>query len=257
MTLRSVWKGSLGFGLVNVPVKLYGSIEEQTIHFNQLHKVCGKRIQMPRFCSFCESQVASEDIQKGYAIAKDQYIMLEEGEMASLPVKSLKAIEVLEFIEASLVDVRQYDTPYFVSPEVGGGKAFALLLKGMEQVGKVAVAKLAMREREHLCTVRPFGKVLLLQTLHWADELRDSQQVETDLPDVSERELELASQLIKAMVGKGDLSQYEDEYRKAVVALIEAKVAGTVIQVQPVEESKPTEDVMAGLLASIEAMKAA
>jgi len=130
-------------------------------------------------------------------------------------------------------------------------------MRGMEQVGKVAVAKLSMREREHLCTIRPFGDVLLLQTLYWADELRDAEAVKVSLPQVTEQELKMAVALVNALEGEGDLSGYRDEYREALVRLIEARLNGEVFQAAPVEEAKPTEDVLAGLMASIEAVKAA
>ena len=257
MAPRSVWKGTVGFGMVTIPVKLYGAVEEKTVRFNTLHRECGTRIQMPRFCPNCEKRLEQAEMVKGYPVGDDRFVVLEEQDFATLPVKSLKAIEVMEFVDASEVDPRHYDKPYFMAPDQAGGKAFALLLRGMEHVGRVAVAKLSMREREHLCTIRPYGNVLLLQTLHWADELRDAGEVEADLPQVTEQETGLAVALIQALEGEVNLSAYSDEYREAVTRLIEAKLNGEVIEAAPVVEAKPTEDVMAGLMASIEAAKAA
>ncbi len=257
MAVRSVWKGTVGFGMVSIPVKLYGAVEEQAVRFNTLHRECGGRIQMPRWCPNCERRLEQAEMVKGYPVADDRFVVLEEQEFQALPVKSLKAIEVVEFVEASRIDPRHYDKPYFVAPDQAGGKAFALLLRGMEQVGKVAVAKLSMREREHLCTIRPFVEVLLLQTLYWADELRDAGAVKTSLPQVTEQELKMAVTLIEALAGEGDLTGYKDEYREALVRLIEAKLHGETIEAAPVEEAKPTEDVMAGLMASIQAVKVA
>ena len=239
MAIRSVWKGTVGFGMVSIPVKLYGAVEEQAVRFNTLHRECGGRIQMPRWCPNCERRLETTEMVKGYPVADDKFVILEDQDFQSLPVKSLKNIEVVEFVDAA------------------GMKAFALLMRGMEQVGKVAVAKLSMREREHLCTIRPFGDVLLLQTLYWADELRDAGAVKVSLPQVTEQELKMAVALVNALEGEGDLSGYKDEYREALVRLIEARLNGEVFQAAPVEEAKPTEDVLAGLMASVEAVKAA
>ena len=257
MAMRSVWKGTVGFGMVSIPVKLYGAVEEQAVRFNTLHRECGVRIQMPRWCPNCERRLESAEMVKGYPVADDKFVILEDQDFQGLPVKSLKNIEVVEFVDAAGIDVRHYDKPYFVAPDKAGMKAFALLLGGMAKVGKVAVAKLSMRDREHLCAIRPFGDVLLLQTLYRADELRDAQAVEAALPKVTEQELVMAVALIQALEGNGDLTSYKDEYRDALVRLIEAKLNGEVIAATPVQEAKPTEDVMAGLMASIEAVKAA
>jgi DNA end-binding protein Ku len=257
MAIRSVWKGMVGFGMVSIPVKLYGAVEEQAVRFNTLHRECGKRIQMPRWCPNCERRLEQAEMVKGYPVGDDRFVTLEDQDFQGLPVKSLKNIEVVEFVDAAVIDPRHYDKPYFVSPDKAGTKAFALLLRGMAQVGKVAVAKLSMREREHLCTIRPFGEVLLLQTLYRTDELRDAQAVVIALPQVKEQELGMAVALIQALDGEGDLSRYPDEYREALMSLIEAKLNGEVIEAAPVEEAKPTEDVLAGLMASIEAVQAA
>ena len=156
-------------------------------------------------------------------------------------------------VEGASTPHRHYDKPYFMAPDVGGGKAFTLLLRGMEHVGRIAVAKVSMREREHLCIIRPFGDLLLLQTILWADELREP--VPVKLADVSEQEMGMAVGLMQALEGEVNLGAYKDEYREAVMALIEAKVSGEEIQVAPAEEVAPTEDVLAGLMASIAAVK--
>jgi len=243
--------------MVTIPVKLYGAVEEKDVRFNTLHRECGTRIQMPKVCPNCDNKrLEQAEMVKGFPVGDDKFIVLEEQDFASLPVKSLKAIEVMEFVDASGVDPRHYDKPYFMTPDQAGGKAFALLLHGMNHVGRVAVAKLSMRDREHLCIIRPFGDVLMLQTLHWTDQLRDAEAVAADLPDVTDQELGLAVGLIQALEGEVNLAAYEDEYREAVTRLIEAKLNGEVIEATPVEDAKPTADVMAGLLASIEAAKA-
>ena len=257
MAPRSIWKGSIGFGMVSVPVKLYGSVDEQAVRFNQLHSGCDARVKQDKVCTGCDQKVESADIVKGYDIGGDQFVIVQPDELAALSVKSLKAIDIVEFVEAGDIDPRHFNKPYFLAPDPAGAKAFALLLRGMEKVGRAGVAKLTMREREHLCVIRPFNDVLLLQTMYRADELRDDGEVAVDLPDVSDQEQDMAVTLIETMNAGVDMSKFPDDYRQAVLDLIEAKLNGTTIQVAPVEEAKPTEDVLAGLLASVEAAKAA
>lgn len=256
MATRSLWKGSVGFGMVNIPVKLYGAVQEQKVSFNQLHGACGSRISMPKHCPECDVDVEQADLIKGFPVAENQYVQLTEQDMASLPVQSLKNVEVLRFIDASEIDLRLYDSPYFVVPEKGGAKAFALLLSGMKEVGKVAVGRLTLREREHMCVFRAFGNVMLLQTLHWAEELRDAAEVQVELPAVSDAEAAMAVSLIQALEAPANLEEFQDDYREAVLGLIEAKLHGEEITFEPVEVEAPTEDVMAALMASIEAVQA-
>ena len=262
MAFRAIWSGQLGFGLVNFPVKLYSSVDENDIHLNQLHRGCGQRIKMPRWCPDCDTQLETAEIVKGYPMG-DGYVQLEDADFETLPVKTIKAIEVVEFVAPGTLDPRHYDKAYFLAPDKAGTKAFALLLKGMEQAERVAVARLTMRQREHLCTIRPYQEgelhhpLFLLQTLFYADELRDAQPLYGKLPEISDQEQTMAVQLIEAMVGEADMSKYQDEYQKALTQLIEAKHAGETLDLPPVVEAAPTTDIMAGLLASIEAAKAA
>lgn len=260
MAPRAVWKGTVGFGLVSVPCKVYAATEEKTIHFNQLHRDCGSRIQMPRWCPTCDRKVETQELTKGYEVSKGEYVLLEESDMAALPLKSKSSIEIVEFVEASAIDPRQTNKSYFVAPDEAGGKAFSLLLKAMERVGLVGVAKLCYREREHLATIRPLGQgVLLLQTLFYSDELRDVGDYEASLPAVSDKELEMAETLVRTLVssevelselGFLDLSKFRDQYRDALMQVIEAKVSGEIIAAIT-EAPKPTMDLVDALMASI------
>ena len=263
MAIRSVWSGSISFGLVNIPVKLYGAVEEKAIRFNTLHRECGGRISMPKFCTACDRKLETEEMVKGYPVGDDRFVRLEDEDFKTLPVKTLKAIEVVEFVDARGFDPRVWDKPYFVAPDKAGVKAFALLLHGMEQVGKVAVGRLTMREREHLCAIRPYEDqvahhpLLLLQTLLYTDELRDAEDYWPNLPEASPQELDLAMQLIQALESPElDLSKYSDEYREALELLIEARLNGKVLEATPVLDAKPTDDILGGLAASIAAAKA-
>ena len=255
MAPRSIWKGTVGFGLVSVPCKLYAATEERSVHFNQIHRDCQGRIQMPKWCPACDRKVEASELVKGYEVAKDEYVLLDESDMAALPLKSLKSIEVLEFIEGSAIDPRQANKSYFIAPDEAGVKAFSLLLRAIEQVGLVGVVKLCMREREHLASIRPYGSVLLLQTMFYSDELRNRSEYEVALPQVSERELEMAVTLVKTLAesGDADLGKYQDEFRDALLQVIQAKLNGETISVAPTEAPAPVGDLVDTLMASIEA----
>ena len=260
MAVRSIWKGSISFGMVAIPVKLYGAVDEQKIGFKQLHRECKSakfaRVKMPRECSECGDKLEQEDIVRGYDLGDDTYVVMDDSDFAGLPVKSLKAIDVVEFVDADDIDPRHYNTPYFVAPDKASGKAFALMLVAMAEAGKVAVAKLTMRERERVCIVRPFGDTLMLQTLYRTDELRDASSVQVDLPAVSDQEKEMAVGLIEAMEADVDLSKFPDMYREALLERIEAKLNGTALPAAAPQEEEPTKDVLVSLAASIQAAKA-
>lgn len=250
MAPRSTWKGSIGFGLVNVPVKLYGATEEKNISFNQIHSECNTKVQMPKWCPTCDRKVESDEIVKGYPIGKDEFVILENNELPEL--ESTKNIEVIAFIDGDEIDPRYSLKSYFLAPEEAGLKAFALFLRAMESVNKVAVCKISMRDKERLATVKVFGQIMLLQTMWWTDELRDSGELLQKLPAVSDKEMELASQLISSMVSEDlYLGDYQDTYRDAVMQVIQAKVAGEEVPVTPVKAEKPTVDLVDALMASI------
>ena len=255
MAARSIWKGSVGFGLVNVPCKLYSATDEKGIHFNQLHKGCKARINLVKRCSACGEEVSEKlgNLIKGFEVNKGEYVLMEEADFLNVPVKTLKGVEILAFVDAGKVDPRHFEKSYFLAPEDKlGTKAFSLLLQAMEKVGKVGIVKLTYREREHLAMIRPFGKVLLLQTLFYTDELRPSSEVEVALPQVSDKELAMGIMLLRTLeVGDIDLSQYKDGYEEALRAVIQAKLEGKTIQSVPEEQKPATDDLIAALMASL------
>ena len=251
MTPRSMWKGTLGFGMVSVPVKLYSATEEKAVHFNQLHRDCNTRIQMPRWCPTCDRKVEQAELVKGYPVGDNQYVLMEEADFASLPVKSLKSIDVVAFVEGDQIDPRYYNKPYFLAPEDAGVKAFSLFLQAMGKVNMVGICKLGYREREHLATIRAYGGVILLQTLHYTDELRKADEVAPKLVDVSEKEMEMAITLLQTLqTPQANLDQYQDEYRETLLKVIEAKLNGVVLTVETPQE-EPKMDIMDALMASI------
>jgi len=256
MAPRSMWKGALGFGMVAIPVKLYSATEEKSVHFNQLHKDCKTRIQVPKWCPTCDRKVEQAEIVKGYNIGDDKYLVMDDADFTSLPVESLKNIDVVAFVEAGQLDPRHYNKPYFLAPEAAGVKAFSLFLQAMTKVNMVGICKLGYREREHLATIRAFGGVILLQTLYYADELRNPDEVKPKMVDVSEKEMEMAITLLQTLrTPTPNLDQYEDEYRNALLERIQAKVAGESFAISETPTEEPKMDLVDALMASINAEK--
>ena len=247
--MRSIWKGTINFGMVAIPAKLYTATDDKRVSFHQIHADCGSRIQMPKWCPNCEKRLEAHEIKKGYELGTDQHIILDEADFQSLPLNSLKQIEVVEFVPSAEIDIRAFDECYFLSCEDTGAKAFTLFLKAMEMANLVGIAKLTYREREHLSAIRAYDGVMLLQTLHYADELRLYDELKPREVALSEKEMELAQMLIDKMKGSFDLTEYHDDYREALERLIEAKIAGEAI---PVVAGKPAvADVADALLQSI------
>jgi len=253
MAARSIWKGGMGFGMVNVPCKLYSATDEKSVHFNQLHRDCKSRIRELKFCPTCDRKVETVEIVKGYEVGKDQYVLMEEADFAAVRLNSLKAMEVMEFVDGGQVDPRHYDASYFVAPDEAGVKAFSLFLQAMGKVGMVGVVKLTFKTKEKLAVIRPFGKLILLQTLFYADELRPSAEIEVKLPEVSERELNMGIQLIKALgADTVDMAKYRDQYRDALLKVIEAKLNNLPLPVEA-PTAKKEMDLVDALMASLNA----
>lgn len=263
MAARSIWKGVISFGMVSIPVKLYGAAESNDISLNQLHAKCGGRIQMPRWCPTCEDpnthtpgvKVEAADIIKGYAVSKDKYIQVTKEDLESVQLESLKAIQVDNFVPWEILeDFRRVEDQkgYFLAPEEVGAKAFVLFTKAMEAEDKVGIAKIAVREKEQLCAVIPFDGILFLQTLHWEDELKEYGSL-IPMATVSDAEMAMAKNLITAMTKPVDLAKYKDTYRERLKEVLEAKLEGRTVE--PLPEVKSTiNDLEAMLKASLAAM---
>ena len=256
MAPKSIWKGAMGFGMVSVPVKLYSATDEKTVHFNQLHADCKTKIKVPKWCPTCDRKIEQSEIIKGYPLGDEKWLVMDRADFTSLPVKSLKTIDVVAFVEAGQIDPRHYNKPYFLAPEDAGVKAFSLFLQAMAKVNMVGICKLGMREREHLATIRAFGGVILLQTLYYADELRNPDEVKPKMVDCSDREMEMAVTLLQTLqTPDANLGQYGDEYREALLERIQAKVAGESFTISEAPEEKPEMDLVDALMASISAEK--
>jgi DNA end-binding protein Ku len=256
---RSIWSGSISFGLVNVPVKLYSAVSSKTVHFNQLHDADGARIQQKRVCTADGEEVPYEHIVKGYEVSPGRYVVIEPGELDALAAAKTKTIEIEQFVDLAEIDPLLYDQPYYLMPVAGAAKAYRLMLEAMRESGRVAIGRVVLRQKGHVVALRPHGDVLTMETLNYADELVDADSLDEAggaEVEVSDRELAVARQLIEMLSGPFEADKYHDDYRDAVLELIERKVAGEEIALAPEPAAEPTAvpDLMAALQASIDAV---
>ncbi len=233
--MRSMWKGAVSFGLVMIPVKLYAATETKDIAFRQVHREDGGRIRFRRFCTIDEQEVPYEEIAKGYELPDGEMVVLTEEDMADLPLPTTKNIEVVQFCPTEQLDPILFNRSYFVEPEAVGTRAYSLLRDALDESGKIAIAKVALRQRESLAVLRVREGVLVLETLLWPDEVRvpDFGFLDEDI-DVRPQELRMASSLIESMTVDFDPEEYHDSYREAVQELVAAKTEGReVFQPEP------------------------
>ena len=223
---QSVWKGAISFGLVSIPVRLYSATEEKDISFRQVHREDGGRIRYKRICSVDGEEVPYGDIAKGYELPDGEMVVLDDEDFANLPISSSRAVEVLSFVPADQIDAVQLGKPYYCDP-TGDAKPYVLLRDALENAERVAVVKVALRQRERLAMLRPREGVLVLQTLLWPDEVRE---LKLDFLDddvtVRPQELAMAESYIAALSGDFEPGEFSDNYRQALEEVIEAKVAG-------------------------------
>jgi DNA end-binding protein Ku len=252
---RSIWRGAISFGLVNVPVKLYSAVSKKTVRFNQLHDEDGQRIQMKRVCSADGQEVPYEHIVKGYEISPDRYVVISPEELEALDPAKTRTIDIEDFVDLDEIDPLFYEHPYYLVPDTGAAKAYKLLLSALEQTNKVAIARVVIRSKEYLTAIRPANGVLTMETMLFSDELVPVDSLD-ELPDedvkATQREVQMARQLIESLAADFDPTKYKDEYRERVLELIEAKAEGQEIAMPEVPE-QPSEvpDLMAALEASL------
>ncbi|MEU4380687.1 Ku protein [Micromonospora echinofusca] len=258
--MRAIWKGAVSFGLVSIGVKLYSATEEKDIRFHQVHREDGGRIRYKRTCQVCGEEVTYDDIAKGYDIGGGEMVILTDEDFAELPLSSSRAIDVLEFVPAEQVDPILYNKAYFLEPEGTATKPYVLLRDALADSERVAIVKVALRQREQLATLRVREGVLLLNTMLWPDEIRkpDFGFLDEDLK-VRPPELAMASSLIDSMAGEFEPDAFTDDYRAALQEVIDAKVEGReVVQPEEVEEAPAAAvDLMAALKASVERARSA
>ena len=254
-TPRAIWSGTISFGLVSIPVRLYTATESHDVHFHLLHKKDGVRLQNIRWCPKDEKAVPWDEVVRGFEYAKGNYVPIREEDLDHLPVKTVHTVDISDFVKLEEVDPIYYDKAYYLAPEETGAKAFVLLRQALEQTGRAAVAKVAIRDKESLCLVRPYQDVLSLDTLFYANEIRSTKGIAVGAIGVSSREIEMAVSLIENLSDHFDPQRYHDEYQAALKKLIDAKVAGAPLPASPSERGEKIVDLMEALRASVEATR--
>ena len=255
---RAIWKGAISFGMVAIPMKLYIATESKDIGFVQLHDSCHTRLKQKRWCPSCEVEAEYSEVVRGFEFARDEYLVMEAEDFDNLPLKTTHTIDILRFVDIATIDPVHYEKSYYIEPESVGVKPFALLKKALEATDRVAVAKVALRNKEHLCLIRPYVDGLIMETMYYPDEIRGT--AELDLPgevELSEAELQMAVMLIDQLTGEFQPGEYRDEYRDALQQVIEAKLgSGAPISAAPEAPQGKVRDPMEALRASIEAARA-
>jgi DNA end-binding protein Ku len=256
---RAIWSGSISFGLVNIPVKLYSAVSRKTVHFNQLDSRTGARVKQKRVDAETGEEVPWDQIVKGYELDSGAYVTITEDEMAALDPKAVRTIDLEEFVDLSAIDPMFYDAAYYLVPDKSS-KPYALLARAMEEEGKVGIARFVMRTKQYLAAIRPLEGRLVLSTMVYADEVNDPAEIPelADVVDVevSDKELTMAAQLVESLSTEFEPDRFQDTYRQAVLDLIDRKAAGEEVVV-PAATAEPERvvDLMAALEASVAAAK--
>jgi DNA end-binding protein Ku len=260
---RAIWSGSISFGLLNVPVRLYSAVSKQTVRFRELRDGDGSRVKHKRVAESDGKEVPYEKIVKGYEYAPDQYVVLSRDELAELEPQRSRAIEIQDFVDLDDIDPIYFEQPYYLGPDKGAERAYALLVQAMNDARKVAVARFVLRNKEHLAAIRPMDDVLTLTTMRFHDEVSSPEDVDGEVFEEAKpkkpekRELEMAKQLIESLTSDFEPDKYRDEYREELLDLLERKAEGKEVVSAPTEEPKPTKapDLMAALEESLAAVR--
>jgi DNA end-binding protein Ku len=253
---RSMWKGAISFGLVTIPVAVYPVTEEKSLKFNQLHDEDGGRIRYKRVCEKDGEEVGFEHIVKGFELEKDRYVVLTDEDFEAVPVESSRAIDIQQFVDLDEIDPVMFKKSYYLVPDQTGAKAYSLLREAMSQDGRVGIAKVSFRDKEHLAALRFKDDAFVLETMYWPDEIREADfggvEVHTK---VRGQELEMARQLIDSLTGEWNPQEFTDEYREGLLKIVEAKLNGQEIEVVEAEPTAKVVDLMEALKASVAAAK--
>jgi DNA end-binding protein Ku len=251
----SVWRGHLTFGLVSLPVKLFTAARSETLSFNQLHKTDNSRIKQMIYCQAEDKPIPRDEIVKGYEYEKGKYVVIADEDIKKVAPKTAKVMEIQEFVKAGDVDPVYLESSYYMAPDEGGEKPYALLFEALRETKYYAIAKIAMHNREHVVIVRPGERGMLLHTMYYADEVRRTEEFRTDTSNVSEREMNLAKMLVESLAAEFDPEKYHDTYRDNLRKMIDAKVEGHKVVETPEPHIAPVIDIMEALKKSLEARK--
>lgn len=252
---RAIWKGAVSFGMVSIPIRLYTATEEKDVAFHLLHKKDGARIKQQRYCPEDDAVVEWNDVVRGYEIAPDQYVIMEPEDFEKVPVNTTHTVEITDFVPAAQIDPIYYQRAYYLEPEKVGTKPFALLREVLKDSRLIAIAKVTLRQKEQLCTLRLYEDTIALETMAYADEIRPAKDL--DVPgdiQIGERELKMAKSLVEMLTGDFEPEKYQDNYREALLELIGRKAEGQEIK-RPAPVAGKVTDLMEALRASIDAAK--
>jgi DNA end-binding protein Ku len=254
-----MWKGVVSFGMVSIPIRLYNATESSSkVSFRQLCPEHKSPISYKRWCAEGDHEVAYGDILKGFEVGRDRYVVLDDKDLDNLPLATAHSVDIQEFVPAEDIEPGLYfDNAYFIEPEELGKKPYHLLRRALEATGRMAIAKIALRDREHLCALHPNGEGILMNTLHWPDEIRSTEGLKglDGEVKINPKELEMAKALIESLADKFEPERYKDEYREAVMRVVQAKIDGEVIEAPPAPQAAKVMDLMEALRASVEAAK--
>jgi DNA end-binding protein Ku len=257
---RAIWSGAISFGLVNIPVKLYSAVQRKTVRFHQLDQEDKQRIQQRRVNPRTGEEVPYENLVKGYEVGPDRYVVITPEELESIQPEKTRMIDIVSFVDLDQIDPIFYDHPYYLVPDTGADKAYRLLLDAMQESGKVALGRVVLRTKEYLVAIRPRDLVLTMETMLFADEVIPPEKLDERPSDgkakTSQKELQMAQQLIDSLAEDFEPESYKDEYRERVIEMIERKAEGEEIVIEaPTEEPKEVPDLMAALEQSIAGAK--
>jgi DNA end-binding protein Ku len=252
---RAIWSGAISFGLVNVPVRMYSAIDEKDLRFHLIHEPDGGRIGYRKVCKVEEKPVPDDEIVKAFEVAKDELVVLTDEDFAAAKVEGVKTIEISDFVPYEEIDPIYFERTYFLGPQDGGEKVYALLREAMEQTGLAAIGKYVMRDRQHLGCLRVREGVISLEKMFFHDEIRPANDVAPRKGKIPKAELELATALIEQFTGSFEPEKYEDSYREALLALVKAKQKGKTIAAAPAQDEEEPADLLAALKASVDAAK--
>ena len=253
--MRTIWNGSISFGLVNIPIGLALATQREDVSFRTLHRECGTPIKQKRWCPFHEREVEADELVKGWEVAKGEFVLVEESDLESVALQRSQAIDILRFVKLEDVDPVFFDRTYYLAPASAEAarRPYVLLLRAMQKSGMAAVGKFVLWGKENLCLIRPQGDTLALETLFYAEDVRSKAEIEEAVAatEVRAPELELAAQVIQSLVGEWHAEDFENEYRSDLKAMLEAKLAGEEItRPEPVAET-PVVDLMEALRRSV------
>jgi DNA end-binding protein Ku len=259
---RAIWSGSISFGLVNIPVKLYNAVSRKSVSFNQIDRRNGSRIRYKKVSAADGEEVSNEDIVKGYELPSGEYVLIDDEELAALDPEATRSVDIEEFVELADIDPMFYDAAYYLAPDQGAAKSYKLLAEAMAESGKVAIARFVMRTKQYLAAIRPKDGMLVLSTMVYDDEMNEPLEIPEldgiETIEVSDRERIMAEQLIESLSAAFKPEQYHDTHREQVIDLIERKAAGEEVVAAPVAPAaEKVVDLMAALEASVAAAKEA